>query len=498
MATNRLTGRDLIAGLSVAVILIPQSLAYAEIAGLPIVMGLAAAGLPALAAAPFGSSRYLQTGPVAMTALLSFGALSAVAQPGSDEYIELALLLALVVGVVRVALGLLKAGAITNYMSPPVILGFTTSAAILIIASQIGSATGIVDVPEGLVQRLLFVLTHVGMWNWSAVGVTALVGLLTVGGRQIHPLAPGVLAAVLVGLWIGSQTGYTAGRLGEIPEGFITLSISMPWSRVVDLLIPGVVIATIGFAEATAISRSFAVQDREKWDSNRELIGQGVANVAAAVAGGFPVGGSFSRSSINRLAGARTRWSGAVTGVLVLAFMPFARVLMSLPRAVLSAIVIFAVYKLIRVSEIVKMFKVSVGQALVASSTAILTLVLAPRIDIAVILGMLIAGGVHLFRESSQLKIPSSRRGTVLTFQPNGVLYYASANGLYAALERELAENDDCTVIELDLSRLGRIDFTGVQTLQRFAELLENAELDFKVTNMPDNARSLFERAGGL
>ena len=341
-------------------------------------------------------------------------------------------------------------------MSTPVILGFTTSAAILIGASQIGSAMGVEDVGEDLLGRLVTVVGHPDRWNWQAIGLTVLVGALVVGGRRVHALFPGVLIAVLIGLWIGSESGYNAALVGDIPEGLPPFSLSFPWSRLPDLLIPGIVIATVGFAEATAISRTFAVQDRERWSPSRELLGQGAANIAAAVSGGFPVGGSFSRSSINRVTGAQTRWSGAVTGLLVLGFMPFAGVMSDLPKAMLGAIVIFAIYHLVRVDEIFRMMKVSRGQAAVAGTTALATLLLAPRVDLAVLFGMLVAAGEHLYRESSELRIPATHEQGRLTLQPHGVLYYGSAGALYEALEDELAKHGECEIVPARPEPAGR------------------------------------------
>ena len=490
--------RDVVAGLSVALVVIPQSLAYAEIAGLPAVMGLYAAALPALAAAPFASSRYLQTGPVAMTALLTFGALSTLATPGSPEYIGLALLLAVVVGATRILLGVAKAGAITNYMSPPVILGFTTAAAILIGSSQIASAMGVEDAPEDLLSRLVHVVTRPDQWDWKAIGLTVLVGSLIIGGRKLHAIFPGVLLALGIGLWIGSTDGYTAALVGHIPEGLPPFGFSFPWSRLPDLLIPGIVIATVGFAEATAISRSLALQDRENWDASRELISQGVANVAAGLSGGFPVGGSFSRSSIDRLSGAHTRWSGAVTGLLLLAFMPFAGVMETLPRAVLGAIVIVAIRHLVRFDEMFKLAKISRGQGSIAWLTAAATLLLSPRVDIAVLIGILAAAGVHLYRESSSLEIPALHEDQRLKLRPHGVLYYGSAGALNEALNQELAKHGECNVVELDLSRLGRIDYTGFEALHVFANTVRRADLEFEVVNVPAHAERIFSAGGGL
>jgi SulP family sulfate permease len=497
---NSFSFRDVIAGVSVALVVIPQSLAYAEIVQLPAVMGLYAAALPALAAAPFGSSRYLQVGPVAMTALLSWGALSTVAEPGSPEYIELALLLAILVGVVRLALGLVKAGSIANYMSPPVILGFSTAAAILIAASQIASVTGVVDPPADLIERLIEVVTQPGDWNWQAIGLSAAVGAVVIGGRKIHPLLPGVLLVVIGGIFIGATTGYSGELIGSLPQGLPPLSLAMPWARLPELFVPGIVIAVVGFAEATAISRTLAVRDRERWDANKELIAIGVANVTSGISGGFPIGGSFSRSSVNDLAGARSRWSGAITGITVLAFMPFASVLADLPKAVLGAIVIAAIYPLIRIRDMVNLMRVTRGQAAIAFFTAIATIALAPRIDLGVVLGVIAAGSLHLHRESQRIQIPVSYEdGTLtLTLQPHGVLYYGSAGPLYETLAVQLAAHDDCRTVELDLSRLGRIDHTGFEALKSFAEIVRGAELTLEVANLPTHAKGLFERAGGL
>jgi SulP family sulfate permease len=495
---NTFSVRDVVAGLSVALVVIPQSLAYAEIAGLPAVMGLAAAALPALVAAPFGSSRYLQIGPVAMTALLSWGALSTIAEPGSPEYIALALLLAVVVGAVRLALGLLKAGGINNYMSPPVILGFSTAAAILIAASQIASATGVENPTRDLVERLFTVLANPGEWNWQAIAVSAGVAVLVIGGRRIHALFPGILVAVIIGLWIGARSGYTGELVGTIPQGLPPFSLAMPWSRLSDLLIPGAVIAVVGFAEATTISRTLAVRDRERWDASKELIGLGIANLTAGISGGFPVGGSFSRSSVNRLAGAQSRWAGAITGAFVLAFMPFANMLSNLPKAVLGTIVIVAIYPLIRIDEMVRLMKITRGQAGIAIFTAVATIVLAPRVDLGVILGVLAAGSLHLHRESSRIQIPAAHNEGRLTLQPHGVLYYGSAGPLYETLSTELARHGECSVVELDLSHLGRIDYTGLLAIKTFAETVRGGELEIEIVNIPAHAKGLFERAGEI
>ena len=489
---------DIIAGVSVALVVVPQSLAYAELAGLPAHLGLYAAALPSLVAAFAASSRYLQTGPVAMTALLTFGALSQLAMPGSPGYIGLAALLAVVVGVVRLGFGLAKAGFITFSMSHPVVLGFSTGAVVLIIASQAAVATGVTDAPAELLPRLWDVITHPGSWNGAAVALSVATVLIIEVCRRLNPLIPGVLIALLVGLAVGGLTDYGAALLGEVQAGLPPLSLALPWSDLPSLLLPGAIIAGVGMAEPTAIARTLAAQDRERWDPNRELVSQGVANLAAGLSGGFPVGGSFSRSSINKLAGAHTRWSGAVTGLTVLAFTPFAGLLRSLPRAVLGAIVISAVVRLVRIPDMIRLIRVTWGQAVIAWVTFAATLTLAPRIDLAVLIGVGLAALVHLYRESSRLVVRTEFTAPVLRVTPVGVLFYGSAPFLADALNEKLAEHRGATEIRLNIERLGRIDHSGMMALQDFAAEVRGAGLTISVERVPRVFAGIWERSGGL
>lgn len=489
---------DIVAGVSVAFIVVPQGLAYAKLAGLPPYTGLYAAALPSVAAAFAASSRYLQTGPVAMTALLTFGVLSSVATPESSEYVELALLLAVIVGVFRLALGLARGGAITHYMSHPVILGFTSGATLLIVASQSAAAVGLEAVPEDLLERLWFVVTHPGDWNLGAVALSIVTVLAVFGGRRLNPLVPGALIALVVGLAVGAMDSYSGALLGAVPEGLPSISLALPWSKTPELLVSAAIIAVIGFAEPTAIARTLAVQDRERWDPNRELISQGFANIAAGVSGGFPVGGSFSRSSVNKLAGARTRWSGAITGLAVLAFLPVAGVLEQLPRAVLAAIVISGVIRLVRIPDMIALIRITWGQATVAWGTFLATLLLAPRIDIAVLLGVGLAAVVHLYRESSRFVVRTEFVPPTLRLIPVGVLFYGSAAALSDALNEELANHPEATEIRLSLERLGRIDHSGMMALQEFAEYVRLAGLEIAVDRIPRHVAGIWERTGGL
>lgn len=485
---NKLTRGDLIAGISVALVLIPQALAYAELAGLPAYYGLYAAALPPVAAAFFASSRYLQTGPVAMTALLTFGALSAFAEPFSREWVELAALLALVVGVSRIMLGLVRGGVIAYFMSQPVLVGFTAAAAILIVSSQLPTAVGVTAQGDRILSRLWWTLTNIDQWELAALALAVITVVLVIGGHRLHRLFPGVLVAVVIGILFSVATDYTGLRVGEVDLSLPHSPFGLPWGELWSLIVPGAVIALVGFAEPASIARIYAAQDRERWSPNRELVSQGVANLASGLSGGFPVGGSFSRSSINRLAGGQTRWSGAITGATVLAFLPIAGVMSDLPRAVLGAIVVAAVARLINLRRLAGFWQQSRAQAMVAWFTFAATLVLSPRIDIAVVLGIGLGITVHLWRE---LRVPvgSAYADGVLTIKPEGVVFFGSSPDVEAAMLNLLADYPYATRVVFDLAAVGRIDLTGALALKALVEDTRSAGLDAEIASVPLHAR---------
>lgn len=485
---HRFSFRDVVAGVSVALVAVPQGMAYADLAGLPSHHGLYAVSLPVIAAAFFVSSPYLQTGPVATTSLLTFGALVPLARPGSADYLALAALLALVVGLVRVGAGLLRAGWISYLLSKPVLEGFMSGAAILILSSQLPNALGAPAPDAGVMRRAAWTLAHPGSWDATSFVLAASTLVVIFGARRIHRRIPGVLLAAAAALIWSRMTGYDGAVVGAIPAGLPPLTLDLPWQRIPTLVLPGVVIALVGFSEASSISRAFASEDRERWNADREFVSQGVANLVAGVTGGFPVGGSFARSGLNRVAGATSRWSGFVTGVTVLLFLPFAGVLAALPRAVLAAIVIAAISSLFRPRALWRLWKISRAQAMVGWATFFLALVLAPHVEHAVLLGILLAGAVHLWRELTP-KVTARRDGDVLCLEPEGVLWFGSVPALDDELLRHLADAPDVTRVVLKCGRLGRIDLTGAYTLAEILDQLREAGIDVEVQDVPEHAR---------
>jgi SulP family sulfate permease len=440
-----------------------------------------------MAAAFFASSPWLQTGPVALTSLLTLGALIPLASAGSPEYVALAALLALVVAGTRLIIGLFKLGWMAFFLSQPVLMGFTAAASLLIMASQLPSALGLSPPVEGVGERVIWTLSHTQLWEPAAVGLSLATIVLMFGSRKIHPAVPGVLLASLVGWGFSVATGYPGAVVGEVPVNVGVFTASLPWSSIPSLILPGVVIAMVGFAEVASVSQPYATRERRPWDPNREFISQGVANLAAGLAGGFPVGGSFSRTSLAYLAGARTRWAGFVAGAAVLVFLPFASVLAPLPTAVLAAVVIAATSKLFRVRPLVGLWKLSPPQAVVGWSTFFLTLILAPHVEEAVILAVVLAMSLHLWRELTPGFV-ARMEGDTLHLELRGVLWFGSAPILERALLAHLEAARSLRLVILHLGGLGRIDITGAMTLRQLREDIERSGIAFHLCEVPGHA----------
>lgn len=477
---------DLIAGVSVAFVAIPQSLAYAELAGMPPQYGLYALALPALAAAAFVSSHYLQTGPVALTSLLTFGALSTMVEATGDGYFQRAALLAVLVGIILVLLGLADLGRAAYLLSEPVITGFTAGAALLIVASQVPRVVD-VDVGDGgVLARAAEALSHPSEWRWQSVAFALGTIILMLTSDRIHKLFPDVLVALIASVLIASL-GYEGSTVGSIEGGFVSLSLNLPWSATPELLVPAVAIALAGFAEAASVARRFAAADRLPWNADQEIISQGVANLTSGIAGAFPVGGSFSRSSLNRSAGATTAWSGAVTGAVVLAALPLAPLIEGLPQAVLGAIVIVVVAGLVDVRAFVRLGWRSWPQAVVGIGTLVATLMMSPRVERGVLIGLGLAIAVHLYRELN-VSVETEWSGTTLTVSPHGVLWFATVPQVERLMREELARHPQINFVVIDLSGVGRLDYSGAVGLRRV--LLERVApgVEVIIEEMPASA----------
>jgi len=490
---RRVDPGDLVGGVSAAFVLIPQALAYAVLAGMPAERGLHVAALAPIAAAFFASSPYLGTGPTAITSLLTLGGLTALAAPGSAEYVALGALLAFLVGVVRCGMGLLRLGVLSYLISRPVLTGFTSGAALVIIASQVPT---VLDVPTDGTNPFLAAfeaLRRPGEWRLASIAMAVAVALLIAGGRRIHRLFPGVLVAVVLAVAWTATMGYDGAVVGNVSGGLPILSFDLPWASFPQLILPALVIAVVGFAEPASIARYYATLERTRWNPNRELVSQGMANLAAAVGGGFPAGGSFTRSALVREAGARTRLAGGVTGAVVLLLLPFTSVLKDLPTAVLGASIIMAVRSLIAVRPFLEYLRYTRLQFGVAIVTFGLTIAVAPHVERAVAAGVALAIGSHLWREL-HVSVKTWTEGTTLHLAPKGVLYFASAPLLEERLGDMLSETPTAEQLVVHLDGLGRIDVSGALGLREMLEQAEAAGLDAVVSDVPPHAIRIVRR----
>ena len=311
-------------------------------------------------------------------------------------------------------------------------------------------------------------------------------------GARVGPLFPGVLLAVGLGMLATELLGYGGSTVGSVPSGLPPVSLDLPWGDAASLLVPGTVVALVGFAEPASVARTLAAQDRRSWDPDREFVSQGAANVAAGLTGGFPVGGSFSRSALARTAGGRTRWSGAVTGLAVLAVLPFAGIVSSIPIAVLATVVIVAVAPMIRLRPIVDLWSASRPQFAVAATTGALTLALAPHVERAVVAGVALAVAVHLWREL-RLDIDVAARGDTLHLHPRGVVWFATAPGLEDRLVRVLAEEPRASRRVIHHERGGRRDHTGARARPPRRGFARGAGLQVSVDGVPAHARRIVD-----
>ena len=417
---------DLIAGVSVALLMIPQAMAYAQLASLPPLVGLYACLLPALIAALFGSCGQLSTGPVALTALLTGASVTVLASPGSSEFLALALLLALMSGLIQLGLGLMRAGWLLNLLSQPVMSGFINAAAVLICLTQVPPLLGLTlsrgDHLLHDVARMLGDIHNADPMS-SAFGFGALICLVL--ARRFAPRLPMVLVVVVLATALSWLVGFAerGGRVvGDIPTGLPPLSLPPLDGALVMALLPAAfVIALVSFMEVTSSATLISNRLGLRWQQSQELIGQGLAKIAAAFTSGMPVSASFSRSAVNYASGARTGLSSLVTVAVVLVTVLFLTPLLThLPVAVLSAIILSVVAALIDLRALKRAWQVSRDDGLASTLTFGTTLLFAPNIQNGILTGLLLSLALRLYRD----------------MQPRTALLGLHPDGTYRDLER--------------------------------------------------------------
>ena len=373
---------EALAGLTVGLMVIPQGVAYAALAGMPVVTGIYASMLPALVAALFSASPRLSVGPTALSSLLVAASLTGLATPGSAEWVNLAVWLALLTGALQIALGAVQAGWLLNLVTAPVLMAFTQGAAVLIIFSQLPALLGL---PKDGDWAARLTGAH---WASAAFGIGALA--LLVVARRLKPSFPGVLVVVLVAAAVSAFTPYAAqggAVVGPLPQGLPGLFVPHwpGWATLGQLVMPTLIITLVSFLETASSAKVDSAARGARWDQNQDLIGQGLAKLASGLSGAFPTSSSFSRSALNLYAGAKTGWASIFSAVVVgLALLVFTPVLRHVPQAVLAAIVVATVYGLLKPREFGRLWQVSRLEAVIAAVTFVVTPLAAPALYWAV------------------------------------------------------------------------------------------------------------------
>jgi SulP family sulfate permease len=357
-------GPDLVAGLTTAVMLVPQAMGYALLAGLPPIHGLYASVAPLLLYAVLGTSRQLAVGPVAMDSILVAGSVGAIATIGTENYILVAAALGVMVGVFQAGLGFLRAGFLVNFLSRPVVAGFTAAAALIIAASQLGHLLG-VDLPRTHhVHRVVWeAIRSASSWSWPtlSIGLSSIVALVLFKKRwPRRPAALFVVVAATLVVWALGLSGRGVSIVGEVPAGLPGFRLPALDRSVLTQLIPAAAtIALVSFMEAISVGRTFAQAHRYDIYPNRELIALGFANMTGGVTGGYPIAGGFSRTAVNVRAGARTQLAAIITcAVVVITLLLLTRAFFYLPKAALSAIIVAAVAGLIDIRGAAEVYRV--------------------------------------------------------------------------------------------------------------------------------------------
>jgi SulP family sulfate permease len=509
---------DLIAGATVAMVLVPQSMAYAQLAGMPPYYGLYAAFLPVIVGALWGSSRQLATGPVAMVSLLTGSMLAAIAAPGTGEFIALAIALALMVGVIEIALGMLRLGAFINFLSHPVIVGFTNAAAIIIALSQLDKLLGIpADRSGSFLADVGVLLSRLGetrpLTLLMGVAAFAMMWLL----RKYAPRLPGVLLAVAATTVVSWLVGFEmAGGavVGAIPVGLPDPTVPRLSAETALMLVPtAFVIALVGYMEAISIARAMATTTRQRVDPNQELIGQGLANVSGAFFQSFPVSGSFSRSAVNLAAGAVTGMSSVFTGLIVLVtLLALTPLLYHLPQSVLAAIIMMAVVGLVNFAAIGHVWKAHRHDGLAAVVTFGATLFFAPHLDTGILLGAGLAVVLYLYRTMRPRVVVLGRHadGTlrdaalhglrtshyVIAIRFDGSLYFANVPYFEDAVLEQVARHPGARHVLIVGDGINELDASGEELVRNLVQRLRESGVTLVFSGLKHQVIQVMERTG--
>ncbi len=513
---------DLIAGITVGIVLIPQGIAYALIAGLPPIYGLYCALVPQILYAIFGSSRQVAIGPVAMDSLIVATGVSTLALAGSESYISIAILLALLVGVIQFLLGIFSLGFIVNFLSKPVITGFTSAVALIIGLNQFRNLFGVDFFQSDQIQYIILdIWKQFSTFNLhtTVIGLASVVLIIIL--RMINKKLPSALLVVILGILIMKFFGTSFNDVAivkEIPSGLPFFGVpEFELDQIKELLPIALTLVMVGFLETISIGKSLeAKQDEYRIRPNQELIALGLSNIFGSFFKAYPSTSSFSRSAINAESGAKTGMASLISVLMVVITLLFLTPLFYyLPKTVLAAIIIVAVFNLINVKEASYLWRVNKLDFWLMVSTFIATLCLG--IEYGIIEGVGFSLIVLIYRTSKPYvtelgKVPNSNfyrnknrfeevvlEDDILVFRFDAQLFYANASYFRDNLEEmTLKKGTALKLIVLDAESINRVDSTGVEMLKERVRYYKKKGVTFYFAGVKGPVRDDLFKSGFL
>lgn len=508
---------ELVAGATVAVMLVPQGMAYAMLAGLPPVVGLYAALVPILIYAVLGSSRQLAVGPMALISLIVADGLAGMASPRSEQYVELAAITAGLTGLCLIGFGLARLGFLTDFVAGPVLTGFTGAAGVLIAASQVGPLLGIELADTSTVQALVASFVAVAGEIHpltAAVGLASVVVLVLLGRYAPKvPRALALVAVVTLAVFVFGLQDAGVAILGEISGGLPELALPTASGGEIVALIPTALIcALVGFMESYAIMGTVARRHGYKVRPNQELVALGSANVGGALFGGYPICGALSRTAVSDRAGAKGPLSGLFTAVLLAAVLMFmADVLYFVPHLSLAAIIIVAAIGLVDVERVRFLFRVQRLDLAVLVATFVGTLALGIELGLVVGIGASIVkfiGRAALPHVATLGRLPNSDTYDSVTRHPEaevmegitvqrveGRIFFGNADRVMRRVAEHAHEQGAHTLV-LDASGVHTLDSTSLHAMEDLVDRLEADNVRLVLARVSEPVEELLARAG--
>ncbi|WP_243633848.1 SulP family inorganic anion transporter [Motiliproteus coralliicola] len=511
---------DLVAALIVTIMLIPQSLAYALLAGLPPEVGLYASILPLVAYALFGSSRTLAVGPVAVVSLMTAAAVGNLALQGTQEYLVAAVALAFISGLMLVLMGIFRLGLLANFLSHPVISGFITASGIIIAASQLKHLLGVDASGHNLLEIVQSLLARLDQINPT----TLVIGVLATGflfwvRQGLKPLLIGfglpprladlcakagpvlAVAGTTLAVWMFGLVEQQVAVVGAVPQGLPSLTLpSFDMDLWQQLFISALLISVVGFVESVSVAQTLAAKRRQRIEPNQELIGLGSANIASSLSGGYPVTGGFARSVVNFDAGAETPAAGAFTAIgIALAALLLTPLIYFLPKATLAATIIVAVLSLVDLGALKRTWDYSRSDF--AAMLATIALTLLQGVELGIIAGVTLSILLHLYRTSKPHsavvgRVPGTEHFRnierhevqtdqhILTLRIDESLYFANARYLEDRIYELVADNPEVEHLVLMCPAVNLIDASALESLEAINDRLCDSGVYFHLSEV--------------